>query len=54
MGRKRKMSKEEARMREKAYEIVQRVGFEEAMVLLYEEAMRAEREKYREEHPEHN
>lgn len=52
MGRKRKMSKEEARMREKAYEIVQRIGFEEAMVLLYEEAMRAEREKYREEHPE--
>ena len=52
MGRKRKMSKEEERMREMAYEIVEGVGFEKAIKLLYEEAMRAERERYREEHPD--
>ena len=51
-GRKRKMSKEEERMREMAYEIVEGVGFEKAIKLLYEEAMRAERERYKEEHPE--
>ena len=51
-GRKRKMSKEEERMREMAYEIVEGIGFERAIKLLYEEAMRAERERYREEHPE--
>ncbi len=39
------MSKEEGRMREMAYEIVEGVGFEKAI--------RAERERYREEHPEH-
>ena len=36
-GRKRKISKEEERMREMAYEIVKGIGFEKAIVLLYEE-----------------
>ena len=46
-GRKRKISKEEEKMREMAYEIVNGIGFEKAIVLLYEEAMRAERKRYK-------
>jgi transposase-like protein len=35
-----------------AYKIAKELGFEGAMLLLYEEAMREERERYREKHPE--
>ncbi len=46
-GRKREMSERERRLREMAMEIVKDLGFEDAMLLLYEEAMRVEREEYR-------
>ena len=39
-------------MIEKAMEMIEEVGFERAMLLLYEAAMRAERKEYQEKHPE--
>ncbi len=45
------MSEMERRLREMAMDIVKDPVFEDAM-LLYEEAMRAEREEYRKKNPE--
>ncbi len=39
-GRKREMSERERRLREMAMEIVKDLGFEDAILLPYEEAMR--------------
>ncbi len=51
-GRRRKMSERERKLREMAMEIVESLEFEEAIVLLYEEAMRAERKEYTKRNPE--
>ncbi len=51
-GRREKRDEEEIRMIEKAMEMIEEVGFERAMLLLYEAAMRAERKEYQEKHPE--